>query len=355
MITALVAFCNYCAQKNSNSSVEEKYCVTYVNLLDIIQQTGEVKSTEKVEVKSEASGKIEKIFIKEGEYVKKGDRILSIDPSRLLIRKQSIDLEIKKSLIQLSIAEKNYTNALQLQKTGTISENNLFELKTTYELNKISYQQQLLELNDIKDQLLKTEVTAPIDGIVISLEAEEGEIVVSATSSYQTGTQLATIANMINLEVVTQIGEADYTSIKKGQHVVIRLLSNDTVKTSGDVKFIALNAKKSTNDQLSTFDVRVGIDSLIPGIVPGITVLTEFILLDKKNILGIPYHFLQKDDTSFYVQKLSNNSRIKTPVKIGNTDYKYYEIIGGIQKNDSIIFIESKELPEIQNNKRRKK
>ncbi len=345
LIVSILIISTGCGRGNRQEIIEERSTASLVNLRDIITQTGEVHPVVKVELKSEASGVIQKVYVKEGQRIKKGGKIIDIDPSRLLYKKERMDLAVKKALLQANIVKRNYEDARKLINTGSISEKQLADLKNEYDLATITYKQQQLELKDITDQLNKTKVTSPMDGIITSLDIEAGEIAVSATSGFQNGTAIATIADISQLEVVSQIGEVDYIHLKQGQQVVIKPEAIEGIQSGGTINFIALSAKKQSKDELGTFEVRVTIDSLIPGIAPGINVNVEFVILEKKSVLGIPNRFVEKTLKDYFVNRATKNNdgsesidRIK--VTVGKTDYKHYEILSGLQEGDVVVYKE---------------
>lgn len=335
-----------CSKSKKEPVFTETHTIGPIDLKDVVVQTGEVQPLIKVDVKSEASGKIETISIREGQQVAKGDLLFVIDPSRLTFQKKKLDLSIKRAQLDIKIAARNYDDAKKLSASGTISEKQLFDLEMQKESADIVLQQQMLELNDIIYQLGKTRVTSPMDGVVISLDVEEGEIAVSATSGFQGGTPLATIADTKKLEVVSRIGEADYLNLKTGQKVLLKPEATRGIFTTGTINFIALSAKREASDELGTFEVRVAIDSLIPGIIPGINITTEFVIMEKIGVLGIPNHFVRKGRQGFTVLKVENGDTLNpdvkpVPVKVGKTDYTNYEILDGLKKGDLVMFRDS--------------
>lgn len=400
LLSGLLILTAGCGKKGSQGPIEERFTVARVDLRDVISQTGEVVPIIKVELKSEASGKIEKIFVKEGQRVSKGQKILEIDPYKLLTKKKQVDLSLQKAAIQKELAERDYRDAQELSATGTVSEKRLKDLKSQLELAEINYRQQQLDMDDIDYQLRQTTVTSPMDGVITELPVEEGEIAVSATSGFQSGTAIATIADISQLEVVTKIGEVDYVHLEVGQKVVVRPEAIENAQTTGVITFIALNAKKPNANELGTFDVRIGIDSLIPGLAPGINVNVEFVVLDKKGVLGIPCHYVKKEGNQASVlvalapgaeippepkaarpemaegrrgrpgagAELSDEERqkrreewqnkraatekketapksgkkgetiIRRQIKIGATDYKHYEVREGLREGQVVVF-----------------
>lgn len=339
-VMLLLVLFSDCNREKKTDLIEKKFTVKYVDLHDMITQTGEVKPVVKIDLKSEASGKIEKVYVKEGQRISKGDAIIDIDPNRLLFRKERLDLSVEKAQIEKSTAKRNLDNARKLTGTGTVSKNEVLDLESSFKLAEITYKQQLLELKDITDQLSKTKVRSPMDGVITSLDVEEGEIAVSATSGFQSGTSIATIADISRLEVVSQIGEVDYVHLKKEQKVIIKPEALRDVFTTGAINFISLSAKKERDDELGTFEVRISIDSLIPGIAPGINVNVEFVIMEKKNVLGIPNYFVRKNGKKHFVTLITGQETKKTKIRVGVTDYKHYEIKSGLKEGDVVLFKE---------------
>lgn len=363
LITAIICFvvfmdCNH-NRKMQGSKDFIKHTVGRVNLKDVISQTGEVQPVVKVELKSEASGKIEKVLVKEGQQLSKGDTIMVIDPKSLLTEKRKNSLSVRQAKLELELAKRDYQNAEKMLFTGTVPKKQVEDLKSRYESADIQYQLRALELEDVVDQLSKTVITAPMDGVITKLLVKEGEIAVSATSGFQGGTAIGTIADITNLEVITQIGEVDYIHLKQGQSVIIRPEAIEGIQTNGNISFLSMSAAKKEGEELGTFEVRVSIDSLIPGIAAGINVNVEFVIMEKNNVIGIPADYVIKEDSLSFVKTPATESGaesfVKKNVRLGATDYKNYEVISGINEGDVIILENSSAtgpLPGIKNKKR---
>ena len=338
-----------CAQSPDKApSFEERTTVQKVTIRDVLTQTGEVRPLVKVQLKSEASGRIKKIYVKEGQRISRGDTILVIDPLRLQYQKERTDLAVKRAQIQAQRSKRDYEQAQTLLSTGTVSENQIKNLQNDYDLSEIGYQQQLLELKDIVDQLQKTVITAPMSGVLTILSVEEGEIAVSATSGFQAGTDIGTISDISKLEVVSQIGEVDYVNLHLGQKVMIKPEAFENEATQGTITFIALSAKKAQGQELGNFEVRMSVDSVIPGIAPGINVNVEFVLMERKDVLGIPTYFVERKGDGWFVNlvkkdKTGEEKIAKIPVRVGRTDYKNFEIKSGLKEGDMVYFKQQQE------------
>ncbi|MBL8028285.1 MAG: biotin/lipoyl-binding protein, partial [Fibrobacteres bacterium] len=170
-----------CSEKINPETLYKKEVVKKGSLRDVIEQTGEVQPVIKVELKSEASGQIDTIYVTEGQRVKKGDRILKIDPTQLLSRKAKLELSLKRARINLAQASRDLANTEALVNTGTVSKTKSEDAKNAESLADINLQDIELEMKDLDYQLGKTTILSPMNGVLTVLEVEKGEIAISAT------------------------------------------------------------------------------------------------------------------------------------------------------------------------------
>ena len=326
-----------------DASSEQRIQAGPAELSDVISRIGTVRPEVKIDLKSEAAGRIEKVMVKEGQHVSAGDTIIVIDPSRLENHRRKFELGLRRAKLDKQIAERDYNNGKKLMQTGTISERKLQDLRIANELASLNYEQKLIELKDIDEQLGKTVVTSPINGVVTDLFVKEGEIAVSATSGLGDGTPIGTVSDIKRLEIVTSVGEVDYVHLKTGQKAVIRSEAAFGSKTTGTIRFISMSAKSNSSDELGSFAVRVSVDSTFAGLVPGINVVVDFPVLDKKVDIAVPYHFVINENGTQYVNVSETDfdgreSVRKRVVETGSTDYRFYEILSGLQDGETVVY-----------------
>lgn len=336
MITLFLSGCSN--NKQRPVKLSETYIVKKQNLLDQITLVGTVTPVTKIELMSEASGLIEEIHVHEGQLVKKGECILRIAPVGLLFRRDKIKLEVKKAKLMLEKTKRRFLQAKELTKSGTTTPNELWELENQYNISTINHKQSLLELRNIEQQLIKTKVISPISGVLTSLDVEEGEIAVSATSGLG-GKKLGTIADVSSLEVVTQISCVDYRKIKINDVVTVNSESSGLESTTGKISFIGRSAQRENKQSLATFKVRILLDSLPAGFAPGMDVSVNFTLLKKNNVIAVPNKFIKKNNGVFEVTpKRDNGTAQQTVVRTGETDFRYTHICEGLFIGDTLIF-----------------
>ena len=114
-----------CGSRVNVDKLIQKETVKKGDLRDVITQTGEVQPIVKVELKCESSGRIDTLYVREGQILKKGQKILKIDPTQILTQKNRLDLELQKAQVQLDLAKRDYDNAKELFSAGTVSSQKL--------------------------------------------------------------------------------------------------------------------------------------------------------------------------------------------------------------------------------------
>ena len=243
---------------------------------------------------SESSGRIEQLFVKEGDWVKKGDKILSLSSGDLDDQIKSADLGIKEA-----------------------------------ELN----------LKTQKDQMDQYTIKAPISGEVITKNKKQGDTIDPAIDT-QAG-PMAIIYDLTNLTFEMNIDELQMSSIKVGQKVSIHTDNFPEAAFEGVVEKISL--KGITNNSVTSYPVTVKMDEY-GNLLPGMNVTARIILEEADNVLTVPSSALQRGDL-VYVQTEGaapeEGSGIPegfqaVPVEVGLNDGSNVEIKSGLKEGDTV-------------------
>jgi len=341
LLMSLLLFSGSCGKKKKPGFMRQAKAAR-VDLRDVSTNAGILQPKIKVDLKSEVSGIVKKIFIREGDTLHRESPILEIDPTLLLNEKEKLQLRVRRSELEYKMSLRNLENIEKLESKGATSRRELLDLRDQTELKKNSFEETKLGLENILVQLQKTILKAPMSGVLISLEVEEGEIVVSATQGSSGGTMIGTLADLSQMEVICQIGELDYASVYPGQKVTIILESQADKAISGAVSFVASSAKEAKNSVIRMFEVRIDVDSLTAKIVPGMNVTVNFLMLERNNVLGIPFDLVYHEDVDgkrkYYVfTKNQNKTPQKRYVEIGATDFKFLEIMSGLSEGEIVV------------------
>jgi len=260
-----------------------------------VTSTGIIQPINKVEIKSKASGMIEELKIEESDQVKKGDLIARLDQrdTKNAYDQAVADLDVAEATVKQK--DSDFTRKKELFDKGLIS-------ATDYDVAKLAMvdaQAQLvrarisLDNNDIK--LKDTIVRSPIDGVVLTKDVEEGQIISSGISSVSGGTLIATVAEMDNVYVKADIDEVDIGKIQPGMLAKISADAFPEQIFEGDV--IRIAAQSKTVNNVTTFEVTIMVKNPSRRLKAGMNTSVDILVADKKNVLMVPNEALmtQKD------------------------------------------------------------
>ncbi|SNZ13941.1 efflux RND transporter periplasmic adaptor subunit [Hydrogenobacter hydrogenophilus] len=327
----------------------------------VVYASGYVKPVNYVVVKSEVSGYIQEIRVKEGDKVKKGQILAVIDPGpvlaslkeaeeRLKLVRERLreDSDYRKSLQeQVDITKRNMEQAQRyLERRKNLSERGLIpkeqyeEAKRSYENAKSEYQRALAVYEDaitslkseektlyankekIKREIERYYIRSPVDGIVLNRYVEVGDYV-----NYMSDNKLFSIGNEKDKEVVLNVDEEYASMIKRGMKVFLSLDIYPDKVFEGTVKLV----KEELDRNKKTLEVRAS--APLPAEVPAGATVEANILVEEKKALVIPIS-AYKDG---YVYKYERVRKVKVPVKVGSQVDGYIEIIEGLKKGDKVI------------------
>ena len=264
-------------------------------------------------------------------------------------------------------SESEYKRSNELFTKGLISKSEVEGASTTYEVAKAQYEQAEAALKQSDENLNKTSIYAPMDGIISSLKVELGERVLG-TSQFQ-GTEVMTVADLSRMEARVDVGENDVILISVGDTARVEVDAFPDRKLTGVVYQIGNTAKTKglgTQEEVTNFEVRIRIIDkdviLRPGMSMTATVETE----TKNNVIAVPIQSVttrsqnkekEKKGPDESTEMAANDSRIKQThekvqevvfvvennvaktvvVKRGISNDAYTEIVSGLDENKQIV------------------
>jgi HlyD family secretion protein len=175
----------------------------------------------------------------------------------------------------------------------------------------------------VRDQLAKTEITAPIAGVVTRLDVEEGEMVVMGVQN-QPGTILMTISDLSALNAEVKVAEADVLRLALDNRATVTLDALAGQSSQGRVVEIGASALPQVGTQAAAreFRVKVRLDGDVGTLRPGLTCDTEILVAERRNVLAVPLQAVTQRDAKSGVFVIRDSRAIFTPVTTG--------IIGGL-------------------------
>jgi len=356
--------------------------VTRGDIAKSVVATGKIQPITKVELKSKASGIVEKLYVDINQTVHKGQVLAQLDQQEILaqVAAQKAQLEAATanvSTYQANVAEDKvnaeapdlpmYKNTLdrnlQMEKEGVVSQQALDDADRNYlaALNKrdiakasIAVDQAKLKqaeaqvsqsrasLDQLNEQLSYTTLTSPMDGVVLSRDVELGDAVSSILVLGSTATLVMTIGDIQQVYVQGKVDEADIANVYLGQPARIKVESfRDKVFNGKVTKISPLGVEK---DNVTTFEVRVSIDNSSGELKANMTANAEILVEEHKNVLIAPEQALtydnQKNASVNVPDPKEKDGQRKVPVKVGVANGSNTEIVSGLKEGDTVVLLQ---------------
>ncbi len=341
--------------------------------------TGKIQPITKVELKSKASGIVERLFVDINQIVHKGQVLAQLDQQEILAQvaaqkatlaaaeanvvtfKANIDQDkVNAAAPDLPMYKSTYERNLAMSNDGVVSRQTLDDAQRNYvaaenkrdaSVAQISVDQAKLKqaqaqvqsaqasLDQLNEQLSYTTLVSPMDGVVLSRDVEIGDAVSSILVLGSTATLVMTLGDTTQVYVQGKVDEADIGSVYLGQPARIRVESFPNKTFNGKVTKIApLGVEK---DNVTTFEVRVSIDNPTGELKANMTANAEVLITEHKNALSVPEQALvydnQKNAFVFVPDPKQKDGQRKIPVKAGISNGSKTEILDGLKEGDTVV------------------
>jgi HlyD family secretion protein len=333
-----------------------------------LNEVGEIQPETMVLVKSKVSGKVTALHVEEGEYVKKGKLLASVEPDMAQARTvANLKSGYGRAKVDHERARQDYDRDLSLHKEGLISDEELRLAKDDYDISKIEYQSALEEMRLAEEDGVSMDldaetaeilhVAAPASGTVILVEIEEGEIVTSGAVSYTSGTTLMTIADLSVMQIKAGVNEVDVGKIRDGQEVTIDVDAYPNVKFHGLISHVAPAARNV--EGVKIFDIEIDITDTDERLKPGMTANIEIQGDYSEGVLTVPIEaaYRKNGDYVVYVFDGSEDEPVERVVETGISNISTVEIVSGLEEGEIVALydptVESDEMSEDERRRQR--
>lgn len=305
--------------------------------------TGEVSPAFSVDVKSEISGRVEKVHVTTGQFVQKGDQLVTIDDNDLLTEKRSALTNIEGAKLDVEKKQGNYDRAKALFDEKLISKEVYENLHSDLLISKNSLTKSESSLQSVEDKLSKTRILAPADGTVLAINVNEGQVVVGATS-VNAGVILMQFADLNRLNIDTHVNQMDVGKIKVGDILRVRMQGEDSRPLKARVEFIAPVATVKNN--IKGFAVESQIEDLDERLRPGMSVSMELAMASSKATVSVPIGAVFTEDDHKYVYVRRGESTERRLVEIGLTNFSFAEIKSGLDEGEEVLLVAPRNTPK---------
>ncbi len=349
------------------------------DIAESVVATGKVEPLSKVEIKSKASGLVEKIFVDYGDHIREGQVLLELDKEQLKarVKEAQANLEAAQATVQSAQAvyQRNVIDAegpdlpflkaaveraRKLSAEGLIPDSSLDDAEKAYQIaqNKqlsakrnvtvskadiaraeAQVSQARAALDQAQEDLRNSTIVSPIDGIVLSKDVEVGDAVSSILVLGSQATQLFTVGNMSTVYVLGKVDQADIGKVYLNQAARIRVESFPKKIYVGKVtKISPMGVEK---DNVTTFEVRVSIQNPTGELKANMSANAELIIQEKHDVLLIPESAVVygKNHETFaeIPAQQAKLGRQKAPIRIGISNGINAEVVSGLQEGQEVI------------------
>ena len=263
------------ARKSANKElVIRTHAVAEYTVENTVTATGTIQPVETVEVGTQVSGKVEKIYVDFNDVVKKGDLLAELDKQTLNQSVSRAKASLTSAESQLNYAQLTYERTKELYESNAATLAAFQEAQNTYTQAQMSTKNAQASYDQALVDLAYAEIYSPIDGIVLDRAVEVGQTV---AASFSTPT-LFTLANdLTKMQVEADVDEADIGQVKVDQRVTFTVDAYMNEEFQGKVSQIRM--KPTTTSNVVTYTVIIDAPNpdqkLFPGMTASVTIVTE--------------------------------------------------------------------------------
>lgn len=261
-------------KKSDKELVVRTYVVADYTVENTVTATGTIQPLEKVEVGTQVSGEIDKIFVDYNSVVKKGQLLAELDKSNLLENLRQAEASVRSAESELEYSKTSFERTKQLYEAKAATQIAYDESRNSLVKAETSLQNAVSNLDKAKVNLGYAEIYSPIDGVVLSREVEVGQTV---AASYSTPTLFTIAHDLTQMKVEADVDEADIGQVKVGQKVTFSVDAYIDDVFYGEVQQIRL--QPTTTNNVVTYTVIITAYNpelkLLPGMTASVTIVTE--------------------------------------------------------------------------------
>lgn len=343
MLTAGIV--SSCGKKISFTYTEVE--VTRQDITTSVTATGTIEPVTSVDVGTQVSGIVSKLYVDYNSIVKAGDVIAELDRTNLLSELSSAQANLKSAQSELEYQQTNHERYKTLYDKGLISANDYEQARLTYIRAQQTVTTQKENVKKAQTNLGYATITSPIDGVVLSKAVEEGQTV---AASFNTP-ELFTIAqDLTDMRVIADIDEADIGGVKEGQRVTFTVDAFPEDHFEGQVTQVRQQA--TTESNVVTYEVVISAPNNDLKLKPGLTANVTIYTMEKNDVLAVPAKALRFTPNEALlteqqkVEDCEGDHKVWTKdgetfkahkVEIGTTNGLLTEIVSGVSEGTDVL------------------
>lgn len=331
------------------------------SISNTVTATGTVEPVTEVEVGTQVSGIIDKLYADYNDVVKAGQLIAEMDKVNLKAELASAQAQLASSKSEYEYQQKNYARSKVLFDKKLISDSDYETATYNYEKSKAAYEQSQASMVKVNRNLEYATITSPIDGVVINRAVEEGQTV---AAGFETPTLFTIAADLTKMQVIADVDEADIGNVEDGQRVSFTVDAYPNDVFEGTVKQIRLGDSSSSSSSSSTststvvtYEVVITADNPDLKLKPRLTANVTIYTLERDNVLTVPtksLRFVPEEELLMGTGLTAENSAQEAPagkrliwvkqgqqlltkvITVGSTSGNMIEVTDGLTEGEEI-------------------
>ncbi|MBP7148198.1 MAG: efflux RND transporter periplasmic adaptor subunit [Acidobacteria bacterium] len=322
--------------------------VTLGSITDKAVAVGQITPRVEYRVKSKISGIVKTCFVEVGDHVRAGDPLFEIAPDPTPAELVEVERQLQSAETGFARAEADYARVKQLSSEGILARGDLDASREAYDRARIERERAQDTLDLVRKgriagrgERLESIIRAQSGGTVLARQVNPGDPVVPLTS-YQAGTDLATIADMSDLLFKGTVDEIDVGKLRAGTEARIKIGALPDEVVTGRLSRIAPQAREKDNARL--FDVEIELSPGSDGQVvlrAGYSANVDLIIREKKDIPVLPERVVQieKDGKAFVElpPTAPGGEPRKSEITTGLSDGLNIEVVAGLAAGDKVV------------------
>jgi HlyD family secretion protein len=269
------------------------------NITNTVTATGTIEAVISVNVGTQVSGIINKVYVDFNDVVKKGQLLAEIDKKSLINQLEQTRATVNQAQAQLNFQEATYNRMKVLFEKKLIAQSDYDQALYNYENAKASLTNANAAYDRNKVNLDYATIYSPIDGVVLNRAIEEGQTV---AASFNTPTLFTIVNDLTQMEVQTSVDEADIGKVKQGQRVEFTVDAYTDLKFEGTVSEVRL--QPVTTNNVVTYVVILNAPNPDKKLMPGMTASATIFIDEKENTLIVSGKALRFTPSQAYMQKM---------------------------------------------------
>lgn len=321
--------------------------VTREDITTSVTATGTIEPVTSVQVGTQVSGIVSKLYVDYNSVVKAGQVIAELDRTNLISELESAMAQLRSAESELAYQKNNHDRYKNLYDKGLVSANEYEKARLSFQQARHTVTQREENVKKARTNLGYATITSPIDGVILSKEVEEGQTV---ASSFNTPTLFNIAQDLTQMRVIADVDEADIGEVREGQRVSFTVDAFPSMIFDGHVQQVRQEA--TTESNVVTYEVVISAPNDDLKLKPGLTANVTIFTLEVKDVTAVlakalrftPRDLMLNDGETIVdcderpkVWTRQGQSYKAIPVKTGTTNGMLTEITAGLKPGDKVV------------------